>query len=187
VDRLNARSHDLPTPLAAALLGLMLAVAAAPAVAADPCAGFKWDVTAEHRLFMGSATALAAARSAAAPPMLAVARLYELTLNPQDQTTFALPPGKTMLADGAFAGVLLFKIDAPGAYRVSLDAPFWIDVIAGGKLVPTKDFQGQRDCKAPHKIVEYPLSEPGTYVLQLSGAAQASVRLTITPSPAPRT
>jgi hypothetical protein len=169
------------------LAAVLASVTAAPSLAADPCAGFKWDVSKEHALFGGSASPLAAGKDVASAPMIATNRLYELTLTPQDQVAFALPPGKKMLTDGAYAGLAAFKVNAPGAYRVSVDVPFWIDVVAGGKLVATKDFQGQPSCDAPHKIVEYELLAPvQPFVLQVSGSTKATVRLTVTQSPPPK-
>jgi hypothetical protein len=158
----------------------------APALPADPCTGFKWDVSKEHALFDGSAVSLPAGKDAVSAPAIALDRLYELKLTPQDQITFALPPGKKMLTDGAYAGLAAFRVDAPGAYRVSVDVPFWIDVVADGKLVATKNFQGQQGCDAPHKIVEYELAASQPFVLQVSGSTKAAVRLTVTRSPAPK-
>ena len=168
--------------LAAAVAGTV----SARAFAADPCTGFKWDVSKEHALFGGSALSLAAGKDSASAPTIVTDRLYELKLTPQDQITFALPPGKTMLTDGAYAGLAAFRVNAPGAYRVSVDVPFWIDVVADGKLVATKDFQGQHGCDAPHKIVEYELAASQPFVLQVSGSTKPVVRLTVTQSPAPK-
>jgi hypothetical protein len=170
----------------ALLAGALAGIVAAPAFAADPCGGFKWDVAREHALFQGSATSLQAGKDAASAPSIATDRLYELQLSPQDTVNFVLPPGKKMLSDGAYAGLAAFAIHAPGAYRVSVDVPFWIDVIVGGKLTTTKDFQGQQGCDAPHKIVEYDLTDSQPLVLQVSGATKAAVRLTITRSPGPK-
>ena len=121
--------------LAAALAGS----AATPAAAADPCAGFKWDVGREHALFSGPPVSVLAGKDVAAAPTIDVDRLYQLKLTPQNQVTFAVSPGKKMIADGSYAGLAQFKIDTPGAYRVSVDVPFWIDVVADGKLVGTKE------------------------------------------------
>jgi hypothetical protein len=76
----------------------------------------------------------------------------------QSEVTFALSPEKKMRTDGAVAGLALLQLTAPGNYRVSLDVPFWIDVVASGELATTRDFQGQPSCDAPHKIVEFDLS-----------------------------
>jgi hypothetical protein len=146
----------------------------------------KWDVSKEHTLFGGPAATLTAGKDAASAPAIDVDRLYELKLTPQDQTAFVLPPGKKMLTDGAYAGLATFKVNTSGVYRVSLDLPFWIDVVAAGKLVATKDFQGQQTCDAPHKIVEYELAAAQPLVLQLSGSTKTVVRLTVTLSPSQR-
>jgi hypothetical protein len=89
-----------------------------PAFAADPCTGFKWDVSKEHTLFGGPAATLTAGKDAASAPAIDVDRLYELKLTPQDQTAFVLPPGKKMLTDGAYAVTYAqrSKYD-PGAVR----------------------------------------------------------------------
>jgi hypothetical protein len=169
---------------ACSLLAAVLAGAAAPpAVAADPCSDFKWNVSKEHALFSGSPVSLRAGKDIPSAPTIDADRLYLLELTPQDQVAFAVSPGKKMLTDGAYAGLAVIKINAPGAYRVSVDVPFWIDVVAGGKLVPTKDFQGQRGCDAPHKIVEYELAGAQPFVLQVSGMTMPTVRVTVTRSP----
>ncbi len=163
---------------------LLIAVfSSTTALAADQCTGFKWDVSKEHALFSGQSLPLTAGKDAASAPAIATNHLYELKLMPQDQITFAVPAGKKMLTDGAYAGIAVFEVSMPGAYRVSVDVPFWIDVVADGKLVATKDFQGQQSCAAPHKIVEYELTAAQPLLLQVSGSTKAAVRLTITPSP----
>ena len=154
------------------------------AFAADPCSGFKWDVSKEHALFGGPSVALTAGKDEAAAPTIGTDRLYQLQLMPQTEVAFALAPGKKMLTDGAYAGLAALELDAPGNYRVSVDVPFWIDVVANGKLAATRDFTGQQSCDAPHKIVEFDLSGAKRFVLQMSGSAKPTVRLTVTQAPA---
>jgi hypothetical protein len=170
--------------LVLSLVLIALAGAGGPAAfAADPCSGFKWDVSKEHALFGGRSVALAAGKDEATAPTIGTDRLYQLQLIPQSEVAFALAPGKKMLAEGAYAGVAKLELDAPGNYRVSLDVPFWIDVVANGKLAATRDFQGQPSCDAPHKIVEFDLSGAQRFVLQMSGSAKTTVRLTVTKAP----
>jgi hypothetical protein len=166
------------------LLSVLVGAGGTAAFAADPCSGFKWDISREHALFGGPSVALAAGKDEATAPTIGTDRFYQLQLMPQTEVAFALAPGKKMLTDGAYAGLAALKLDTPGNYRVSLDVPFWIDVVADGKLAVTKDFQGQQGCDAPHKIVEFDLSGAKRFVLQLSGSAKATVRLTVTPAPA---
>jgi hypothetical protein len=166
------------------MLIVLVGAGGTEAFADDPCSGFKWDVGKEHALFGGPSVALAAGKDEATAPTIGTDRLYQLQLAPQPQVAFALAPGKKMLTDGAYAGLAVLKLDTPGNYRVSLDVPFWIDVVANEKLAATRDFQGQQSCDAPHKIVEFDLSGAKRFVLQVSGSAKPTVRLTVTQAPA---
>jgi hypothetical protein len=157
---------------------------AAPALAAEPCVDFKWDVSQERALFAGSATPLAAAANAKSAPALLLNHLYELKLSKQEQVSFAVTPGKKSPREGSYGGVATFKIPASGSYRVAIDMPFWIDVVSDGALVAAGDFQGQHGCGSPHKIVQFDLLGTRPFFLQLSNAAPDSVRLTITATPA---
>jgi hypothetical protein len=151
--------------------------------AADACDGFSWDVHQERTVFAATAQTLAAGRALAAAPELVPNHLYELSLAPQDQVSFAVPPGKKMLADGAYAGVAQLRIAQPGTYRVALNGGFWIDLVSGDKLIASSDFTGQPHCDAPRKIVQFSLPA-GALVLQLSGATSTPVRVAIVPAPA---
>jgi hypothetical protein len=67
-------------------------------------------------------------------------------------------------------------------YRISLDQPLWVDVIADGAMVPAKDFQGRRGCNAPHKVVEFLLPARVPITLQFSGGNASTVKVTVTHS-----
>jgi hypothetical protein len=153
-----------------------------PLQAADPCEGFNWNVAHERAVFASVATALTAANASGPAPSLAVDKLYDITLTPQDKVSFVLAPAKKVLADGAFAGMVKLHIPSPGKYRVSMSEGFWIDVIADGKFAPTDDFTGAHECRAPRKIVQYSLPA-GDLVLQFSNTNSASVRVTVTAAP----
>jgi hypothetical protein len=161
----------------------MIFGAAIPALADDTCRDFKWDVSAERALFAGAATSLAGGTDLKSAPTIMPNHFYRLQLKPQDQVSFVMAPAKKAPPAGAYAGLASVKISQPGSYRFALDAPFWIDVVSNGTLLVAQDFQGQHDCAAPHKIVEFDLIGTQSLVLQLSGAISDSVRLTITPTP----
>jgi hypothetical protein len=168
---------------------LMVAIAAAGATQAfadDPCIGFKWDVRREHALFGGAPAALSAGKDLATAPTILAGRLYALQLAPQTAVSFAAAPGRKSASDGAYAGLAVLQLETAGDYRVSVDAPAWIDVAADGKLAAVEDYQGLHGCDAPHKIVEFNLASASRFVLQLSGAPKAAIRLTVTLAP-PRT
>jgi hypothetical protein len=166
---------------------LALAVAARSAIAdQDPCAGFSWNVARERALFATAPQSLAAGRELKSTALLAPDRLYELQLGGQDQVTMQLAPGKKSVGDAGYdglaryAGLARVQLQQPGVYRISMDQPAWIDVVADGKMIDSSGFQGRPGCVAPHKIVQFALPAGPELVLQFSAAAAARLRVTIT-------
>jgi hypothetical protein len=164
------------------LLALFASAAlAATAVAQqDGCAAFKWNVSHERELFAGHATAATTGATQVGATLLSSDRLYELQLNPLAQVQFVVPPGKSKGGSGPYAGLARVHVPTSGTWRIALDEPVWIDVVAAGQAIPSSDYQGRPDCHAPHKIVQFPLPANQELVIQLSGTAQAQVHLTIT-------
>ncbi len=147
----------------------------------DPCAAIKWNITDERAVFAQVARTEAAGHDAATAPAIKTKTLYELSLAPQDGVKFVVPPGKKALPDGAFAGLVHFRVPTSGAYRISLDQGFWVDIVSHQTLIESTDFTGAHDCNAPRKIVQYTLPAGEDLVLQLSGAAKDRVRVAVTP------
>ena len=163
---------------------MILLVAALPMARADDgCTDFKWDVSKERSLFATAPTPLTAGTDAKTAPTVLPDKLYQIHLASQAGVKFALEPGRKSRADSDHAGIATLKLPANGSYRISMDMPLWIDVVSNTALVSAKDFQGQHDCKAPHKIVEFELAADQTLTLQLSSSAADSVRMTVTASP----
>ncbi len=164
------------------MAALLVGIAATPARADDPCAGFKWDVSKERALFAAPVQPQAqpAGRDGTAAPVVVPDRLYVLRLAPLDQVNFSVPPGKTAQGASSFAGLVELKIPAAGTYRIAIDLPLWIDVATNGKLVPAKDYQAQHGCDAPRKVVEFDLDGRERLLLQFSGADRQTVRVTVT-------
>jgi hypothetical protein len=174
-------------PVRAIIIWLILLcfnLAAPIARADDACTDFKWDVSKERALFAKTAKLVKAGTEAKTAPTLLPDQIYQLQLAPQASVHFAVEPGRQSRADSDHGGIATLKVPVGGAYRVALDVPLWIDVATGGALLTAKDFQGQHDCSAPHKIVEFELPAGAPLSLQLSSSAAESVRLTITSSPA---
>jgi len=156
------------------------ALSAMPARADDPCSSFTWDVSRELALFTGQATALTAGTDSGAAPSLSLGRLYRLQLRPLGEVRFVAAPGKGNAVETGFAGLAAIEIRSPGAYRIAIDAPFWIDVVADGGLVRSTGHQGAAGCSGPHKIVEFEFPLARRLLLQFSGADADSVRVTVT-------
>jgi hypothetical protein len=156
-------------------------------VAQDACERFKWDVTREHALFLGRATPLAAGTQEKAAPEVELDRLYELALSPARDVTFAVPPTqkKPVSAEDTYGGMARFRVPRAGRYRVALDGRAWVDISAQRKVLSAADFSGAEGCTAPHKIVAYDFLEGGDVTLELSGASDRHVRITLTAAPQP--
>ncbi len=147
--------------------------------ASADCLAYQWDVGALQALYASAPVSIGAANDAAAAPKISLDKLYELNLLEQSKVTFAMAPGKASQGVGVYGGTVAFTVPRSAAYLVGLDQGIWIDVVANGKLTPTKDFHGQRDCDGPHKIVEFALTEGTRYLLQFSAGTRPAVRVTV--------
>ena len=179
---LRAPSLSLLT-LSAALFAL-----AQPAMAADgdPCLRFTWDVTRELAVMAQAAqTSVAGTKSGNDLPVFALDTLYDLQLAPQASVIFIAKPAKPTLDDGAQAGLVRFKTTKAGRYRIAITSGHWIDVIEGETVISSRDFQGQRGCERPRKIVEYELPGEREFILQLSGTTDARVAIAVTSATMP--
>ena len=165
------------------ILGLLVGGAAVPASADDGCLDFKWDVSKERALFAATPTVLPAGKDSKSAPTIVPNRFYSLQLSAQDQVGFSVSPPAIKSAAAGYAGLVTLNISAPGVYRIAMDLPSWIDVVADGALLKATDFQGQHECSAPHKIVEFELAGTRPFVLQVSNAAKDKFLLTVTPAP----
>jgi hypothetical protein len=146
----------------------------------DPCAAFSWNVAHERELFAAHAAAGSSGANRAAAPLLDADRLYELQLNPLAQVQFVVPPAKSKGGNGPYAGLARIRVTKAGLWRIALDQPAWIDVIADGQSIISSDYQGRPGCHAPHKIVQFQLPANQELLIQLSGTPETQVRLAIT-------
>jgi hypothetical protein len=165
-----------------ALLAVSSTLMQVPLLAAEACSDFSWNVTRERALFAGPALAVTAGADSGSAPALAPERLYAVQLQPLPQVTFVTAPGKSRAANDGYAGLATLSIATPGAYRIAVDTPLWIDVVADGGLMNVKAFQGASGCNAPHKILEFEFAVARQVVLQFSATTSARIRVSITAS-----
>jgi hypothetical protein len=147
---------------------------------AGGCESFTWDVSHELDLLGKPAKAIAAGTDGKKPVHLDLDQHYTVKLAPQGSVKFAIKPGKPQPDDGAQGGVFSFHTPKAGKYRVSITTGHWLDLVDGGLLVVSQDFQGQRGCEKVHKIVQFELSGNKDFVLQFSGATQPNLDVAIT-------
>jgi hypothetical protein len=171
-----------PLTLAAALLILGPAPpsGAQTPVQADPCGGYKWDVSAERALFAASSKAVTAGKDRASAAAVVSSQLFTVTLHPLSEVSFPVTPGRAP-PSGSFAGLVALTVPASGKYRISVDVPLWIDVAGGAILAPVLDYEGLHECDAPRKVVVFDLQGGRDWTLELSAADRAAVRLAVTP------
>ena len=149
----------------------------------DACMDFKWDVSKERALFAGPPTVMQAGTDTKSAPIVLPNHLYQLSLAPQNDVKFSVREGKKT-EDNAHAGLVILRISAEGSYRVSVDLPVWIDVVTQDSVLTPTDYQGQHDCAAPRKVVQFELKGTKPFLLQFSGAAVGQLLVAVTPAPA---
>jgi hypothetical protein len=137
----------------------------------------------ELALFGGKPTSLASGAHVADAPQLDPDTLYEVDLHPLAEVAFVKPPGKVFPAEKSSGGVVKLRLKASGQYRISTDAPLWIDVITGSDALTSSGFQGRQPCALIHKSVEWTLPGGIDLIVQVSGEARDRAKLAVTPAP----
>jgi hypothetical protein len=109
--------------------------------------------------------------------VIAPGKNIALTLEPIDSVTFPLPLERKPAA-GTFGGVYHVTIATAGAYRVALQNGAWVDLVRDGKSLTSVAHMEGAPYSGIRKIVDFAL-QPGTYIVQLSGAKTAQTRILI--------
>lgn len=111
--------------------------------------------------------------------VIAPGKNIALTLQPIDGVTFPLPLERKP-ATGTFGGVYHVTVATAGTYRVALQNGAWIDLVRDGKSSTSVGHMEGAPCSGIRKIVDFAL-QPGSYIVQLSGAKSAQMRILIAP------
>jgi molybdate transport system substrate-binding protein len=157
------------------------------ALKTDACSGFTWDISRVRAVLSETAQPLiAAVRPDKDLPQIEPERPYEVKLADQNGVTFVVKPGKAASADDPHAGLVRFRVERAGRYRISISSGHWIDIVEGTQVISSTDFQGQHGCERPHKIVEYELPARRNLTIQLSGSPDAQVTVVVTAANGPR-
>jgi hypothetical protein len=146
------------------------------------CQAPGWDMGLEVAAFKSTAENLPAGASSMDLPPLEIGTLYVLKLRPQSDVQFLQTTGKSSLVQNPLAGLVRFTVPAPGNYRVTVDSPLWIDVVAPTGTIPPAKYNGWHECRLFRKSVEYTLRAGQSLVLQLSEATPELVRVVIEPA-----
>jgi len=149
------------------------------------CESFTWNVSRELTIAQTPATSITAGADAGDPARIELDTHYRVRLHRQAEVTFTATPGRTVQDGEAFAGLLTFQVPGDGHYRVAITSRHWIDIVDGGKSVPTVDFQGHRACPLAHKIVQFDLRAGRDLVLQFAAGSEDEIGVVITAAPVP--
>lgn len=165
-------------------LSLMLAplLSVAAETTTTGCNAFTWNVSRELSLMAQPAAPIDVARERAAI-RVDLDEHYLVHLAPQSSVKFALAPARSRNGEGAQAGLVRFRVDRAGRYRVALTSRHWIDVVDGDHAIDSRDFQGRPGCDRLHKVVEFELPKDRDLILQFSGDSADDVGLVISSAP----
>jgi hypothetical protein len=148
------------------------------------CQASGWDMNRELQAFGRPPQSVAAATGKAQLPTLRSDHLYAVRLHAQSDVHFVEPlsrPGKSVTPMG---GMVQFTVPSSGSYRVTVDAPLWIDVVTAKGLIAPAAYTGWHECSLFRKSVVFTLDAGQAATLQLSDAATDLVKVTIE-SPTP--
>jgi hypothetical protein len=142
------------------------------------CEQFEWSIKREQALFGAPGLSPAASGS----KLDSIGGGIALELQPHASVSFLLPPERQPKSADSFSGVISFaNLAKAGLYQITLSAEAWIDVIQDGQAVKSTAFSGKRGCADVRKSVRFEL-KPGALTIQLSGAAEKTVKLAVLPA-----
>lgn len=123
-------------------------------------------------------TPLTAGTSGMQAPVLEPEHAVRLALTKAPAVTYALRPGKPGDA-ASYGGLARFTVERAGTWRVALGAGAWIDVVGGGKALPSIRHGHGPQCSGVRKMVDFQLAS-GTYTLQFAGSREPIVTTLVT-------
>ena len=144
---------------------LLAAFVATPALAEQACpAKTIWDKPVRHL-------------AARAPEMrfaLKTGIATDLTLLPANKVKLAISSDR--VKPGTSSGLAAIDVERAGKLDVALSTATYVDLIRDGKALKSVSFGNPRNCDGVHKSVTFDV-KPGRYVVQLTNAPEAKVRL----------
>ncbi|WP_298091581.1 homogentisate 1,2-dioxygenase [uncultured Sphingomonas sp.] len=165
-----------------AMLAHAAALAAAQAAAPAPCPTSPAPLPAMLSGWRQSAPVAAAQNTrGVSRAMLPIGTSVRAALHPFAELAFTVPPPPKASSPAAQGGLFAFSITRPGRYRVALDAPAWVDVVAAGRAATAVAHGHGPACSGIRKMVDFDL-RAGRYLLQVAGHEGSSLTLMVTPT-----
>ena len=82
--------------------------------------------------------------------------------------------------ESLFGGFVRLTVLKDGLYRISADAPIWINVIDGNQLIERVRIAPRLRCGRIHKSLGFPLQREKSYWMELSASTRSDVALLVT-------
>lgn len=80
----------------------------------------------------------------------------------------------------SYGGMFEFSIEEKGIYRVALGNASWIDVLKGDKAMKSIGHKHGPEGSGIRKMIDFSLTQTGTYTLQLAAGADSTSAVLIT-------
>ena len=143
------------------------------------CDQFAWPIKREQALFASKDLQhVASGTTLDSVPDRGIA----LELRPHDTAPYVLAPSRQpKIANSSGGLVVISNVSKAGSYQVTASAEAWIDVIQGGKSLPSTAHSGRRDCSDVRKTVRFDL-QTGAVTIQVSGVDSKLIKLAILPA-----
>jgi len=144
------------------------------------CDNFAWDLSQEFKVWSGEPLPVSASVSPDATSPAQLDRKLDVALHPHGNVRFLAPPETNRGGPGKYSGLLEFTLPSAGTYRISASNGLWIDVVHNDRLIPSKAFEMQTECRSVFKSVAYEFPANAKLKLQLNGSASRNVFIAIT-------
>lgn len=110
-----------------------------------------------------------------------IGRAFAVSLRPNGEVSFPVPPGKPGSAD-SHGGLLTFQVVEGGDYQIALGAGAWIDVVGAEGVAASSGHAHGPACSTLRKTVVFPL-KPGRYLIEITGNSDPVLTLMISRAP----
>jgi hypothetical protein len=144
------------------------------------CSDYQLDLKSELTLWAESPFELRAGLTADSAGPLELAKRSTVTLDLETQLRKVVTPEKPS-AKGSFAGIVRFRPQVKGNYRIAAGSRLWIELVSAKtrKKIESNDFEMQTKCQTISKVVLYPLEAGENYWLQITGSDRRKVDLLV--------
>ncbi len=104
----------------------------------------------------------------------------EVALRPLSEVELVGKVKQSEKVESLFGGFIHLTVPKDGVYRISTDAPIWINVIDGNQPIERVRTIPRLRCGRIHKSLGFPLQREKSYWLELSASPRPDVALLVT-------